>query len=193
LNRGHTIIVAPPLRTRVDIRVRDARCHWVDGEFCSHGYVHNATETASIKCIHQVHPQMRETCCFSPARIRHWRRAVFPAVAAVVLWAAPHSLRAHAIVLVARPAMNSSVEQGRLDIRLEFNSRIDSQRSRMSLQQPDGTEAAIAVAANGEPNVLAAHAETTMAGRWKLTWQVLSVDGHITRGEVNFSVRDRAH
>ncbi len=89
--------------------------------------------------------------------------------------------------------MNSSVEQGRLDIRLEFNSRIDAQRSRMSLRQPDGTEAAVEVAPSGEPNVLAAHAETAMAGRWKLTWQVLSVDGHITRGEVNFSVRDRAH
>lgn len=145
--------------------------------------------SASIKCI----PKMRETCCFSPARIRHWRHAVFPAVAAVVLWAAPHSLRAHAIVLVARPAMNSSVEQGPLDIRLEFNSRIDSQRSRLSLREPDGSEAVVVLAPNDQPNVLAAHAETTVAGRWKLNWQVLSVDGHITRGEVNFSVRDRAH
>jgi methionine-rich copper-binding protein CopC len=29
-----------------------------------------------------------------------------------------------------------------------------------------------------------------MTGRWKLNWQVLSLDGHLTRGEVSFSVRD---
>jgi methionine-rich copper-binding protein CopC len=89
--------------------------------------------------------------------------------------------------------MNSTVEQGPLDIRLEFNSRIDSRRSRISLRKPDGTDAAVAIVPDGEPNMLAAHAATMIAGRWKLTWQVLSVDGHITRGDVNFYVRDRAH
>jgi copper resistance protein C len=126
-------------------------------------------------------------------RLRHWLGAVYPGVAAVALGVAPDISRAHAIVLTARPALNSTVEQGGLDITLEFNSRIDSQRSRMSLRQPDGTEAGVALAPNGRANVLAAHAETTMAGRWKLIWQVLSLDGHITRGEVNFFVRDGAH
>jgi len=89
--------------------------------------------------------------------------------------------------------MNSTVEPGGLDIRLDFNSRIDSRRSRISLRRPDGIETVVKLAPDGSPNVLAARTETTMAGSWKLTWQVLSIDGHITRGEVNFSVRNRAH
>jgi len=38
-------------------------------------------------------------------------------------------------------------------------------------------------------NVLAANIDATMSGPWKLDWQVLSLDGHITRGTVRFSVR----
>jgi methionine-rich copper-binding protein CopC len=94
----------------------------------------------------------------------------------------------HAIVVAARPAMNSSVAPGKLEIRLEFNSRIDRQRSRLSLLRPDGTRAEIASVSDGAQNVLAAHIDATMTGGWKLDWQVLSLDGHITRGTVRFSV-----
>jgi methionine-rich copper-binding protein CopC len=40
--------------------------------------------------------------------------------------------------------------------------------------------------------VLSGRAHVAAEGRWKLRWQVLSLDGHITRGEVSFSVRDAA-
>jgi len=88
----------------------------------------------------------------------------------------------HAIVVAGRPAMNASVAPGKLEIRLEFNSRIDRQRSRLSLLRPDGT-------LDDSQNVLAANIDATMSGPWKLDWQVLSLDGHITRGTVRFSVR----
>ena len=94
----------------------------------------------------------------------------------------------HAIVVAARPAMNSSVAPGKLEIRLEFNSRIDRKRSRLSLLRPDGTLAEIAAVPDGAQNVLAAHIDASMTGSWKLDWQVLSLDGHLTRGTVRFSV-----
>src|SRR5215467_9294131 len=86
----------------------------------------------------------------------------------------------HAIVVVARPAMNSVVGPGALEIRLEFNARIDPQRSRLTLQQPDGRQAPIVLVSPGAPNALAGRAQVAIAGRWKLSWQVLSLDGHIT-------------
>jgi len=110
--------------------------------------------------------------------------------AAVAL--APGIARAHAIVVAAHPAMNSTVAAGELEIRLDFNSRIDQKRSRLSLQRPDGSEIAVAPAPGGPPGVLAGRAQVAGEGRWKLRWQVLSLDGHITRGEVSFSVRDAA-
>jgi methionine-rich copper-binding protein CopC len=96
---------------------------------------------------------------------------------------------AHAIVVTARPVMNSSVAPGKLEIRLEFNSRIDRQRSRLSLLRPDGKLVEVASEPTGVQNVLAAHIDATVTGGWKLDWQVLSLDGHITRGTVRFSVR----
>ena len=104
----------------------------------------------------------------------------------------PGSARAHAIVVAAQPAMNSTVLPGELEIRLDFNSRIDLKRSRLTLERPGGGEVAVARAAGAPPAVLAGRAQVAGEGRWKLRWQVLSLDGHITRGEVSFSVRDAA-
>ena len=111
-------------------------------------------------------------------------------VSAAVIAVSPAIARAHAIVVAAQPAMNSTVAQGELEIRLDFNSQIDRKRSRLSLQRPDGSELVIALALDGPAGVLAGRAQATQSGRWKLRWQVLSLDGHITRGEVSFSVRE---
>ena len=108
-------------------------------------------------------------------------------LAAVAL--TPGIARAHAIVVAAQPAVNSTVAPGELEIKLEFNSRVDTKRSRLILQRPDGTEMAVVLAPDGLSGVLAGHALVTEEGRWTLRWQALSLDGHITRGEVSFSVR----
>jgi methionine-rich copper-binding protein CopC len=105
----------------------------------------------------------------------------------------PGLVRAHAIVLAAQPAMNSTVAPGELEVRLEFNSRVDRKRSRLTLLRPDGTEMAIMLAPDSPPGVLEGPAQLTEGGPWALRWQTLSLDGHITRGEVSFSVRGVAH
>jgi len=104
---------------------------------------------------------------------------------------APAAASAHAIVVRARPVMNTTVPQGDLDIELDFNSRIDPRRSRLSLVRPDGSLAPVASVGEAGPNALAGRASARMAGRWKLRWQVLSLDGHVTRGEVSFSVGNK--
>lgn len=109
---------------------------------------------------------------------------------AAALALAPGIATAHAIVVAAQPAMNVTVPGGELAIRLDFNSRIDRKRSGLRLQRPDGSEAAIALTPDAPPGVLAGRARVAANGRWKLSWQVLSLDGHITRGEIRFSVRD---
>ena len=115
-----------------------------------------------------------------------------PALAApallLIAFAANHA-SAHAIVVSAQPAMNASVAAGDLDVRIEFNSRIDPRRSRLDLVAPDATVTPVALAPETTAGVLTARARTTTAGRWTLRWQVLSVDGHITRGRIDFVVR----
>jgi methionine-rich copper-binding protein CopC len=130
----------------------------------------------------------------SPAPRRKAARACVAllCVPAAALSLAPGTAPAHAIIVAAQPAMNSIVEPGEITVRLEFNSRLDSKRSGLVLLRPDGTEAPVALAPGSPPGVLAGRARIQDNGRWKLRWQVLSLDGHITRGEVDFSVRDAA-
>jgi len=119
--------------------------------------------------------------------------AVLLAIPAAALALMPGIVQAHAIVLAAQPAMNSIVAPGEIEIRLHFNSRVDRKRSRLTLRQPDGAEIAIALAPDSAPGVLEGPAHVTETGPWTLRWQTLSLDGHITRGEVSFSVSGVAH
>jgi hypothetical protein len=107
--------------------------------------------------------------------------------ATLSLW--PDVACAHAIVVAAKPAAHSTVAAGTLEIKLDFNSAIDPRRSSLKLLGPDGAESSVALTSAG-PGALAGHAEATINGAWKLRWQVLSRDGHITRGEIPFFVRD---
>lgn len=129
-----------------------------------------------------------------PASRRRGSHALAPlwCIAGAVLTLLPCIAIAHAIIVAAQPAMNSTVALGEIAIRLDFNSRIDSKRSGLSLQGPDGGTAGVELTPEAPPGVLRGRARVTVGGRWKLRWQVLSLDGHITRGEVSFSVRDAA-
>jgi methionine-rich copper-binding protein CopC len=113
--------------------------------------------------------------------------AAMGAIAAVL----PEASGGHAIIVSASPMVGAVLPQGAIEVRLEFNSRIDRERSRLIVRRPDGSESLVVLAADAPQNVLAGRIEAAMPGRWKLDWQVLSVDGHITRGEVAFSVREK--
>jgi copper resistance protein C len=142
-----------------------------------------------------MQPSSRDSSVFAAPEFRRTNQAV---LALVILLGASAAMvavstgiaHAHAIVVAAQPAMDSTVARGELEIRLDFNSQIDRQRSRLSLQRPDGSEVIVALAPDGPAGVLAGRAQATQSGHWKLRWQVLSLDGHITRGEVRFSVRE---
>ena len=142
-----------------------------------------------------MQPSLPDSSVFAAPKFQRTNQAVLAlvillGVSAAMVAVSTGIAHAHAIVVAAEPAMNSTVARGELEIRLEFNSQIDRQRSRLSLQRPDGSEIVIALAPDGSAGVLAGRAQATQSGRWKLRWQVLSLDGHITRGEVRFSVRE---
>jgi len=95
---------------------------------------------------------------------------------------------AHAIVIAAQPNVDAIVSGASLPIELRFNSRIDRERSRLSLVPPDGSTAILPLKSDVPPDVLISRASALEAGAYRLHWQVLSVDGHITRGDIPFSV-----
>lgn len=99
----------------------------------------------------------------------------------------PLPAAAHAILLASKPAAGGKVATGTVTIHLHYNSRIDHTRSRLTLSRTGHPAATLPIASSGPPEELATTATLT-PGRYTLRWQVLAVDGHITRGDVPFTV-----
>ncbi len=117
------------------------------------------------------------------------RRALLAACASLLLaFVSPHAA-AHAIVEKSTPQANAIVAPGPLAVTIVFNTRLDRARSRLALEAPDGAVTPIALDANTPATAIGGRGEVTSEGQWKLRWQVLATDGHITRGEIPFVVR----
>ena len=101
--------------------------------------------------------------------------------------AAPGAAHAHAVLVASTPPAGGTVAPGALGIALRYNSRIDRVRSMVTLVRPDGTAERLGVNASGAPDQLSA-AAVLAPGAYTLRWQVLATDGHITHGDVAFSV-----
>jgi methionine-rich copper-binding protein CopC len=101
------------------------------------------------------------------------------------------TLFAHAVLVEAMPTRHTIVSGPNVVIRLRFNSRIDVARSRLTVILLDHQKT-VSVAidpASSTLDVLEARASGLRAGTCVLRWQVQSVDGHVTRGEVPFEVK----
>ena len=53
---------------------------------------------------------------------------------------------------------------------------------------PAGDKTDVPIDQSGDPNVVAATTAALTAGAYVLRWQVLAIDGHITRGDIPFMV-----
>jgi len=102
-------------------------------------------------------------------------------------WSVP-TAAAHAILLESNPALKSAVTGPDVPIKLRFNVRIDTFRSRLTLIHPDGSAQTLEISKQTPADTLSAEATGLAAGTYRLRWQVLASDGHITRGEIPFTV-----
>ena len=123
-----------------------------------------------------------------------WRPSlVLPLVIALALIAlAPIAAHAHAIIVDSAPSVNATVPGPDVDVSLRFNSRIDHDRSSLTLSRVGASAGSHPVSLpllpEDSPQFLRAHLTGLAAGAYSLRWQVLSVDGHITRGDIPFKV-----
>lgn len=95
--------------------------------------------------------------------------------------------QAHAILVQSTPAANGKVAGPQVALTLRYNSRIDKARSRLQLTKPDQSQVTLDIAPDGPEDILTATA-TLDPGAYTLRWQVLAIDGHITRGILPFTV-----
>jgi methionine-rich copper-binding protein CopC len=120
-----------------------------------------------------------------PGRRNFCARILFGAVAAFFI-VAPAA--AHAVLLESNPPLKSAISGPDIPIKLRFNVRIDALRSRLTLILPDGSAQPLEISKKAPADTLSAEATGLAAGAYRLRWQVLASDGHITRGEIPFTV-----
>jgi copper resistance protein C len=98
---------------------------------------------------------------------------------------------AHAIVIGSTPRADAVVTGDALAIEIRFNSRIDAARSHLKLYRIDGEVVSLPLTDAGSDDLLKASASGLTPGRYRLHWQTLSPDGHISQGDIPFGVTPR--
>lgn len=97
-------------------------------------------------------------------------------------------LHAHAILIWAKPGLKAVVRGPDVPVLLRFNCRIDAKRSKLILIDPHGSQHELIIDGQTSPDMLGTHATGLEHGSYTLQWRVLASDGHITRGDLPFSV-----
>jgi copper resistance protein C len=115
------------------------------------------------------------------------RLCVCALISLILLAGVSQSAWAHAILMESTPKPNSTVTGPEVAILLRFNVRIDGSRSRLHLVAPDGSVVTLD-AKQLDPERLRCTANGLKAGAYRLAWQVLASDGHLSHGEVPFTV-----
>ncbi len=101
---------------------------------------------------------------------------------------------AHAIIRASEPAAGARVPPGPVRLRLVFNSRLDHDRSQLAIAPirlgggGSADEVRVGLAPDSPAAELIGTTQPLAPGNWRIRWQVLALDGHITRGDIPFTV-----
>ena len=106
-----------------------------------------------------------------------------------VLSVAGMHLEGHAILKSSSPANGGSVTRPEVPVKLTFNVRVDAARSRLQLLTPDASTVELPIVEWPSPDTLVSKLTGLKPGAYAIRWQVLAPDGHISRGEIPFTVR----
>jgi len=100
------------------------------------------------------------------------------------------NLQAHAILKASSPASGGSVTRSEVPVKLTFNVRVDAARSKLQLLMPDASTVDLPIVEAPSPDTLVSKLSGLKPGVYTIRWQVLAPDGHISRGEIPFTVRN---
>jgi methionine-rich copper-binding protein CopC len=99
-------------------------------------------------------------------------------------------LEGHAILKSSYPANGGSIARPDMQVKLTFNVRVDAARSKLLLLMPDASIVELPVVERPSPDTLVSKLTGLKPGAYAIRWQVLAPDGHISRGEIPFTVRN---
>lgn len=97
---------------------------------------------------------------------------------------------AHAALLRSTPAANSHLAKPPESIRLVFSEQVIPDLSQITLGRPDGSSAQLQVAndAHDVHTLIGRVAGELTSGRYRISWRVVSADGHPVGGSFSFFI-----
>jgi len=110
---------------------------------------------------------------------------------ALLLFAGSPLAFAHAMLMHSSPADKAVLHSHQVSIVLDFDSRIETRRSMVKLTDAGGKQVPVQIERSAKPSELNAVAQGLANGKYQIHWQVLASDGHITRGDITFTVAAR--
>ena len=108
----------------------------------------------------------------------------------LILAVAGVHLEGHAILKSSSPSNGAFVTSPDAPVKLTFNVRVDAARSKLELLMPDASTADLPFVEGTSPDTLVSKLTGLKPGAYAIRWQVLAPDGHISRGEIPFVVRN---
>lgn len=105
----------------------------------------------------------------------------------VLVLCLPYSVSAHAYMERSTPLKDAELQESPTEIRIKFTEKIDPELSEVTLENADGSS--IQGELSSEDSLwLIYNIPKLSKGIYKVKWQVLSVDTHVTEGSFQFSV-----
>jgi methionine-rich copper-binding protein CopC len=107
-----------------------------------------------------------------------------------IVFAVRSTAFAHAILVNSTPKANETISGPAVTLALTFNSKVDQARSTLIVEKSDHSSSKVPINVDrSSPEKLTGTVSSLTPGAYKLHWQVLAVDGHITRGQFSFQVK----
>lgn len=99
---------------------------------------------------------------------------------------------AHAHLKTETPAADTTLKAAPTELSLGFSEGIEPSFSKVTLSGPDDKNVAtgaLALAANDNTQAIVPLTTPLTAGKYTVSWHVVSVDGHKTEGQYSFTVQ----
>jgi methionine-rich copper-binding protein CopC len=112
-------------------------------------------------------------------------------IALLVVFCTPSWLLAHAYLVKSLPAQRAVLHRAPNKIQLWFNERLEPRYSSLSIVGDDGRAVEMEPSAV-DPNdakLLTATVKALTAGRYRVEFRVLSVDGHVVQDQFSFTIK----
>jgi len=95
---------------------------------------------------------------------------------------------AHAYPTVSSPADGASLKEPPREVRIQFTEGLELAFSRITVKGPNGEVVSQGTARQPAQGTLSIDLKPLIPGNYVVEWQVLSVDTHVTEGELRFTV-----